>query len=1183
MAPTLLQKLFNKRASAASPSKNAKEGSVFSWTLVEFQLDQIRLIVYQDCERRGRHVLFDSKAVRKVQDAKVQKTSDDPSKLQQKCCPTNSSGNCTQHSSSCASNAKEHMPRYRYSRPASDVKMLGEMMFGSVAMSYKGSTLKIHHIRSPPQLMISKVFSAKVGSAGGSSNMLHDSFEYINQENTAGNPCPGQNGGRIFHACNNLAHSTPVDMPSRGPNEDGDSGIARSASLSSLLNTPFPSPSSSFSSNCASSFQRRWLRSQTTNLENGILPRCGRVAALQRMQRRRLGFDPDYGRCTVRSLYVLPVTCVGFLRDLRFPPTLQRRTGMSAEETFMMADESCTSNPQMVWRKKIAVSVVFSLSEKEEENRTFQEFFFSHFPLFEAHLNKLKSAIEKAMISSRKIAESTQRVQTYISRVMEGLGEFRTTIYNLYSAPRIAEPAWLTMMFNASDKETLCHRFVRDFTLLIEQLSKNQFLSALLTAVLTYHLAWVPTVMPNDHPPTKTFCEKHASRNVNLLGKSHPYNPLWAQLGDLYGAIGSPVRFTRTVVVGKRKELVQRLLYVLSYFIRCSDLQENEMHWEGKLQETENVQSGAKISTVLEKGQVEESEYIVVTVHKDDPGFSTPIQSLTNTGKRSTPVKGKHTNVDVALKASNCESAEFDTRVGWTSGECCQIPSIANEPKFSDADSLRGITAPALEIKMHSSLSVKGATTCNAEMHTFGHEPVGLAESSSDFGASAAVKLAPMKKPPGSTSSVGINCPERPYQRSPHLQSRVMFQIGCSFSPDSDIESRRKTMAQNLERQGAENNNDAQTSNDVAFSETDALHQPVMDQLKEVMVIERVKTKDQHCFLRIPSHVKNTNVLECGHEDKGIERNSLAEIPTRVTCITRANEEAGSNEQNNTEIAETTRTCQNIETVSSVIINASFGDQDRPVTSDIPNGENKDSGKKDTLRIDADIPRNESSDSALGESDDEEVSHDSSKQGFECCNERQTRMAEIELPLPSIKMNSKPSLNNFGRSLFGGYCSQYVPDFVLHGISSDENLKQFLMADLTRAVQHPVLDEPIAEAVCIIADTDKLSVQVATSQRKAVDNKLGKEVLVSNFVSCLLQSILQLYKLQLPPDHCVIHLEDRLQELYFRSKMLSEYLKGHTRVHIKELGVVLGIESNDLPLLAAIASTHSPYVAQILL
>lgn len=64
-----------------------------------------------------------------------------------------------------------------------------------------------------------------------------------------------------------------------------------------------------------------------------------------------------------------------------------------------------------------------------------------------------------------------------------------------------------------------------------------------------------------------------------------------------------------------------------------------------------------------------------------------------------------------------------------------------------------------------------------------------------------------------------------------------------------------------------------------------------------------------------------------------------------------------------------------------------------------------------------------------------------------------------------------------------------------------------------------MLDEPIAEAVCIIADTDKWTVQVATSQRKVTDAmKLGQDVLVSNQVSSLLQSILQLHKLHLPAD-----------------------------------------------------------------
>lgn len=63
-----------------------------------------------------------------------------------------------------------------------------------------------------------------------------------------------------------------------------------------------------------------------------------------------------------------------------------------------------------------------------------------------------------------------------------------------------------------------------------------------------------------------------------------------------------------------------------------------------------------------------------------------------------------------------------------------------------------------------------------------------------------------------------------------------------------------------------------------------------------------------------------------------------------------------------------------------------------------------------------------------------------------------------------------------------------------------------------------MLDEPIAEAVCIIADMDKWTVQIASSQRRVTDNKLGKEVLVSSLVSNLLHSTLQLYKHNLSPN-----------------------------------------------------------------
>lgn len=56
-------------------------------------------------------------------------------------------------------------------------------------------------------------------------------------------------------------------------------------------------------------------------------------------------------------------------------------------------------------------------------------------------------------------------------------------------------------------------------------------MSTLVTAVLTHHLAWIPTVVPAGGSPSATYLDKHSAKWVNSLAKSHPYNPLWAQLG----------------------------------------------------------------------------------------------------------------------------------------------------------------------------------------------------------------------------------------------------------------------------------------------------------------------------------------------------------------------------------------------------------------------------------------------------------------------------------------------------------------------------------------------------------------------------------------------------------------------------------------------------------------------------
>ncbi|XP_059030297.1 folliculin-interacting protein 2 isoform X3 [Mustela lutreola] len=1085
-----------------------------SWSCSEFDLNEIRLIVYQDCERRGRQVLFDSKAVHKIEEVATQKTEDVPIKLSAKCCQdsgSSGSSSISSHSSSGGSlqHAKEQLPKYQYTRPASDVNMLGEMMFGSVAMSYKGSTLKIHYIRSPPQLMISKVFSARMGSFCGSTNNLQDSFEYIHQDPNLGKLNTNQNNLGPCRTGSNLAHSTPVDMPSRGQNEDRDSGIARSASLSSLLITPFPSPSSSTSS--SSSYQRRWLRSQTTSLENGIIPR------------------------------------------------------RSMDETFSLAEETCSSNPAIVRRKKIAISIIFSLCEKEEAQRNFQDFFFSHFPLFESHMNRLKSAIEKAMISCRKIAESSLRVQFYVSRLMEALGEFRGTIWNLYSVPRIAEPVWLTMMSSTLEKTQLCQRFLKEFTLLIEQINKNQFFAALLTAVLTYHLAWVPTVMPVDHPPIKAFSEKRTSQSVNTLAKTHPYNPLWAQLGDLYGAIGSPVRLTRTVVVGKQKDLVQRILYVLTYFLRCSELQENQLTWSGNHGEGDQVLNGSNITTALERGEVEESEYVVVTV-RSEPALLPPLLPPTMAEGRSPRSEGLGVSPE-----------------GTDIRDLCSKPDKEGNkrPEQSSQACSMGFQEPALD----SSWEPQG-TFCGEEESENEARGDGSSRLSSCARQEAGAKISQQtvseelrrEMPKKLTDrSAAWPCPERHSWEKPPLE-KVTFQIGSSVSPESDLESRTKKMEKRLTacrhypELGCHSSATSGTT-------TDMPQDPPVSRCSFTPGFQ----KNFHCR-QSPSCERNEGEFERDFaEDRGMKTEVVADATGQPGRSADSLAPDGSAPGTRTRMLEKPRHLHLKDTEGPLIqpVPSKCAQQDSGFsgTADVPCG---DADRKANFRMEGDIPRNESSDSALGDSDEEACA--SASLNLEHSDDGTEGSLEVELPLPRSQSISNPNVRNFGRSLLAGYCPTYMPDLVLHGTSSDEKLKQCLVADLVHTVHHPVLDEPIAEAVCIIADTDKWSVQVATSQRKVTDSmKLGQDVLVSSQVSSLLHSILQLYKLHLPADFCIMHLEDRLQEMYLKSKMLSEYLRGHTRVHVKELGVVLGIESNDLPLLTAIASTHSPYVAQILL
>uniref|UniRef100_H3DF84 Folliculin interacting protein 1 n=1 Tax=Tetraodon nigroviridis TaxID=99883 RepID=H3DF84_TETNG len=1168
MPPTLFQKLFNKRnAFSSPPPRCGKEDPAFSWPVPQLEPSQIRLIVYQDCERRGRNVLFDSSTMKRgpeetpvppmlntqrvKHDGRTRVTTSLPRYLNNTavCCCLTLTGD-----------GKQDRPTVQQQHVHTVKQMLTQSVWFHLGVCVK-KTQKCESPRHPENIPRGQVEKAHDKSGwcthcfeGKITTGLQYSLDFIGQySNTL---WPDQNTGvnsllknigfsqlcsprRAFSEQGPLrliksasffsGHSHPMDMPGRGLYDERDSGIARSASLSSLLITPLPSPGSSLTGSCASSYQRRWLRSQTTSLENGVFPRW------------------------------------------------------SVEESFNMSDESAGPSLGVARKKKIAIGVIFMLSPNSQENSRFQDFFFSHFPLFESHMNKLKSAIEQAMKMSRRSAEASQRALAY-NRMVDGLNEFRMTICNLYTMPRVAEPVWLTMMSGTLEKNQLCGHFMRELSLLMEQASKNQnsrFLPALLTAVLTNHLAWVPTVMPNGQPPIKIFLEKHSSQSVDMLAKTHPYNPLWAQLGDLYGSIGSPVRLSRTVVVGRRQELVQRLLYVLTYFIRCSELLET--HMLDSAEDEAIVMPGSLITTSLRKGEVEESDYVLVTVHKPSGDYLS--QGATSQEHQIGPEDSSYRS-DNSLQSSTYTDTEVEHSADKTpSSESQGSRSSVLQTTHSQENNVgrtaeegepgelyRESTNPlSTQARLETVLCVGSASrekVCVLDTETkndFPPAPTTLITPPTPGAAERTLGISLEKKPPDKSAVAAVPVEEP--------ATKVTFLIGASMSPESDTESRRRNVEEEFKK------HKKQLKDKLHLS----LHQKGELDLKSsnssASEDQSKQTKGAPALLRVSSKMPawNPNCVE--HFDEYFSVENPVEIRTiddvdkqpenhgADFCLGPASVDAGPRPEGrcrcgSTELSDSC-CCQKCseEHHGGLLLSLS-----------VPQDDKGDQKPKALPINDWEIPRNESSDSALGDSETEEG---------------EDWQEEVLVPFPGAKLvenYSKPSVANFGRSLFGGYCHTYVPDFVLHGMPSDDKLRQNLTAELTHAVQHPVLDEPIAEAVCIIADTEKWTVQVASSQRRATEaNKLGKEVLVSSLVSNLLQSTHQLYKLNLSPNFCIMHLEDRLQEIYFKSKMLAEYLKGQTRVHVKELGMVLGIESSDLPLLAAVASTHSPYVAQILL
>ncbi|KAI9282210.1 folliculin-interacting protein middle domain-containing protein [Sporodiniella umbellata] len=260
-------------------------------------------------------------------------------------------------------------------------------------------------------------------------------------------------------------------------------------------------------------------------------------------------------------LYYPPILGLHIKRNRRFSQT-------NLETVFHPTPLPTTPTKSIIsnCRMKYAVALIITLPDN---NQTLYDFVFSHFALIENRLHQLQAVALKQLYQQfRPLQKKRNLFYLYPDTfqqdplLVEAVSQFKQSFFDLYTTPRIQEPLWLNMSTFPHRKQAYQESLMKELIALLHQFndkSHSYFISTLLTAVLTHHLSWVYTVAPpNTHIPVH----------------QGDYDPLWAQLSDLYGFVGTPSRITRTIVTGLQPSLVRRILYILTYFIRCNEVYE---------------------------------------------------------------------------------------------------------------------------------------------------------------------------------------------------------------------------------------------------------------------------------------------------------------------------------------------------------------------------------------------------------------------------------------------------------------------------------------------------------------------------------------------------------------------------------------------------------------------------------
>ncbi|CAB3243285.1 unnamed protein product [Arctia plantaginis] len=1043
--------------------------------------EQVRLLLFKECDQRGRKLLFDSSTILKVPALQ----NDRPNVKQRVEVPS-----IVEVSESYT---------YLYKGPAADASALGEMIFGAVAMNYKNVALKIHIMDEPRRLMCAKVFcvpSRRVSRANADRNsnrrIASSSGDFGSRTNPQSVPLVPEEGVSLSFSMDRGDSGFYGDhspYSSVGSTKDYfsmfDNGNTNNQEDCYSFHLP---PGRKLSTSSNGSWQRRTFQNMATRF--------------------------DLGRQSTNLLEV---------------PTFSSNGGSSDSQMYSNSSTSGTnesiasSGSMMVYKKnKLGLALLITVTESAQIDVVRR--CLEHSPQLQALVCRLRLATLSAGASGGFVS-TLHRAAEHAARWLSDL------VYG----PRL-QPVWLNLvMADTRSSNRLAESLLCDFCSVLsvgDTKDTNFFISTLLTHMLTYHLGWVATVSPYD-------TIDHQVKQDTGADTRKPYNALWAQLSDLCGSIGFPPRAARTIISGEANtQFLNRLLVVLTYFLRCGDVKRNNFQFQE--------------STIKEK--------IIINVSSN----SECVVPEQRTGLRRT-----------ATHVAKLEQCDVQT---------LQVP----ENTQSSDSSVSTLAACEVSIKRTSTLANLVQTLSSSSDNS---EADG--SSTSDVAVTSRIKRIPtamVSLKPSSDSSPSSSFSEN----DPESEQKVVFVLGDS---DKLIGLKNKSVGGKSVKKSSKIHNEP-VNLDVQEKTTEPCKNEGCEQNK------RTDTPSKCCgqtlqhskpikhsgfkfeFDKYPQIVtnymksKNLEILDRHYIGKpgNLKLDNFQFDPTIVPPIQE-------------ERCETCVKCQMMESMLQTPTNAS----EMEYLNDIPR-QTEPQYAKELIVEDTAIPTRETTPKTFVRRRKENtvvVNLTEIGKSPTCDDNTETKRREarkvirgiekdkvvevkqvLEFPMPRLcsTLELEQTRSGFDGSLLGGVTDHYVPDLILQGVITKPNAWESELRrdlDLTTYV-NKTLESPI-QAIAIIGDINTWEVRV-------IGRDCGTNGM-SSLVGAMLDTLPAMWRAKVPAQQCIYFLESKLREFCVLSKTLADMLMSTDFCDIATLTKSLNIDVNDVPLLLAVATTHTPQVA----